>query len=266
MVVQYGRILHYFREMSQKLALGDAINHRKPWRAQTKRRLAIRWTIVGMVVVFGVGIFPSGTVSLPPPPAPDYPFATVSDFLRRRVMPISGSRRTSPSSDGRILSFPQDLLWMEDGTLTTPDGRTCQVGFRLQYTRTAFLSAAQWCFQTAWKDLIAQGRVHAESLALPGLDQAKLVQDAFGSCLLLRQGTQVWRVSLNHMEDGVWPPCLVAGGRAPVPGDHSSCLIFWMAFFSRREICAWEMPMWRRPPSGFFPQRSAGGGWFSPGR
>ena len=104
--------------------------------------------------------------------------------------------------------FPQDLLWMEDGTLTTPDGRTCQVGFRLQYTRTAFLSAAQWCFQTAWKDLIAQGRVHAESLALPGLDQAKLVQDALGSCLLLRQGTQVWRVSLNHMEDGVWPPAL----------------------------------------------------------
>jgi len=97
---------------------------------------------------------------------------------------------------------------MEDRTLTTPDGRTCQVGFRLQYTRTAFLSAAQWCFQTAWKELIAQGRVHAESLALPGLDQAKLVQDAFGSCLLLRQGTQVWRVSLNHMEDGVWPPAL----------------------------------------------------------
>lgn len=206
-VVQYGRILHYFREMSQKLALGDALNHRKPWRAQTKRRLAIRWTIVGMVVVFGVGIFPSGTVSLPPPPAPDYPFATVSDLLpagyayQREPENFSFQRRPNPF-------FPQDLLWMEDGTLTTPDGRTCQVGFRLQYTRTAFLSAAQWCFQTAWKELIAQGRVHAESLALPGLDQAKLVQDAFGSCLLLRQGTQVWRVSLNHMEDGVWPPAL----------------------------------------------------------
>ena len=49
---------------------------------------------------------------------------------------------------------------------------------------------------------------HVAVLALPGLDQAKLVQDAFGSCLLLRQGTQVWRVSLNHMEDGVWPPAL----------------------------------------------------------
>lgn len=206
-VVQYGRILHYFREMSQKLALGDAINHRKPWRAQTKRRLAIRWTIVGMVIVFGVGIFPSGTVSLPPPPAPDYPFATVSDLLpagyayQREPENFSFQRRPNPF-------FPQDLLWMEDGTLTTPDGRTCQVGFRLQYTRTALLSAAQWCFQTAWEELIAQGRVHAESLALPGLDQAKLVQDAFGSCLLLRQGTQVWRVSLNHMEDGVWPPAL----------------------------------------------------------
>lgn len=206
-VVQYGRILHYFREMSQKLALGDALNHRKPWRAQTKRRLAMRWTIVGMVVVFGVGIFPSGTVSLPPPPAPDYPFATVSDLLpagyayQREPENFSFQRRPNPF-------FPQDLLWMEDGTLTTPDGRTCQVRFRLQYTRTAFLSAAQWCFQTAWKELIAQGRVHAESLALPGLDQAKLVQDAFGSCLLLRQGTQVWRVSLNHMEDGVWPPAL----------------------------------------------------------
>ena len=206
-VVQYGRILHYFREMSQKLALGDALNHRKPWRAQTKRRLAVRWTIAGMVVVFGVGIFPSGTVSLPPPPAPDYPFATVSGLLpagyayQREPENFSFQRRPNPF-------FPQDLLWMEDGTLTTPGGRTCQVRFRLQYTRTAFLSAAQWCFQTAWEELIAQGRVHAESLALPGLDQAKLVQDAFGSCLLLRQGTQVWRVSLNHMEDGVWPPAL----------------------------------------------------------
>ena len=155
-VVQYGRILHYFREMFQKLALGDAINHRKPWRAQTKRRLAVRWTIVGMVLVFGVGIFPSGTVSLPPPPAPDYPFATVSDLLpagyayQREPENFSFQRRPNPF-------FPQDLLWMEDGTLTTPDGRTCQVGFRLQYTRTAFLSAAQWCFQTAWKDLIARG-------------------------------------------------------------------------------------------------------------
>ena len=264
-VVQYGRILHYFREMSQKLALGDAINHRKPlarpnqapsgdtvdhrrhgrslrgrhiplWHSQSASASGARLSLC-----HGVGL------------------------VCRRVMPISGSRRTSPSSDGRILSFPRICSgWRTEPS--PPRMGTCQVGFRLQYTRTAFLSAAQWCFQTAWKDLIAQGRVHAESLALPGLDQAKLVQDAFGSCLLLRQGTQVWRVSLNHMEDGVWPPCLVAGGRAPVPGDHSSCLIFWMAFFSRREICAWEMPMWAETSIWVFPQRSAGGGWFSPGR
>ena len=100
---------------------------------------------------------------------------------------------------------------MEDGTLTTPDGRTCQVGFRLQYTRTAFLSAAQWCFQTSRENLIAQGRVHTEPLALSGLDRAMLIQDAFGSCLLLRQGKQVWRVSLNHMEEGVWPSALWQG-------------------------------------------------------
>ena len=87
----------------------------------------------------------------------------------RRVMPISGSRRTSPSSDGRILSFPRIC----SGWRTEPSpprmGAPCQVRFRLQYTRTAFLSASQWCFQTAWKELIAQGRVHAESLALPYL-------------------------------------------------------------------------------------------------
>ena len=64
-------------------------------------------------------------------------------------------------------------------------------------------------FKPLGRELIAQGRVHAESLALPGLDQARLVQTSFGSCLLLRQGTQVWRVSLNHMEDGGFgPPAL----------------------------------------------------------
>ena len=252
-VVQYGRILHYFREMSQKLALGDALNHRKPWRAQTKRRLAMRWTIVGMVVVFGVGIFPSGTVSLPPPPAPDYPFATVSDLLltgyayQREPENFSFQRRPNPFfPPGSALDGgrnPHHPGWAHlPGTVPSPVHP-----HRLSLRRPVVLS-------NRLKELIAQGRVHAESLALPGLDQAKLVQDAFGSCLLLRQGTQVWRVSLNHMEDGVWPPPC---GRRPCsgPGDHSSCLIFWMAFFSRREICAWEMPMWAETSIWVFPSK-----------
>ncbi len=197
-----------FARCPRSWPLGDALNHRKPWRAQTKRRLAMRWTIVGMVVVFGVGIFPSGTVSLPPPPAPDYPFATVSDLLpagyayQREPENFSFQRRPNPF-------FPQDLLWMEDGTLTTPDGRTCQVGFRLQYTRTAFLSAAQWCFQTAWKGAHRPG---ARSCRVPG--PARPGPGKVGSDLLrilpapAPGNTGVAGVSEPYGGRGVWPPAL----------------------------------------------------------
>lgn len=90
--------------------------------------------------------------------------------------------------------------------------------------------------------------------------------------------------SLDHGDPLASPGPPVSAGQRPAPGaagglpgsrrvaqaglmrDYSSRLIFWMAFFSRREIWAWEIPIRAETSIWVFPQKIGDGECVSPVR
>ena len=197
----YGKNLRHFRHLSRKLAAGDALDHRKPWRSHG--RPAVGWTLLVVLLVgwWAVGgTLLSGVHSLP---AEEYSLARAEDLLppgyayQKEPESFSQQRRPNPA-------FPQDLFWMEDGTLTAPDGRTCPGQFRLRYTRVTLLAAAQWRF-AALSEEGGQQSYAAEALSLPGMDEALVLWREYGLCLLLRRGTEVWQVSFTQLGEELLP-------------------------------------------------------------
>ena len=195
--------LRHFRRLSRKLAMGHVLDHRKPWRSHGASP-AVQWTILVVVLAGWWAVGGSLLGGVHPLSEADFSLATAKDLLpagytyQKEPENFSQQHRPTPV-------FPQDLLWMEDGTLTAPDGRTCLGQFRLWYTRSTVLAAAQWRFANLLAERTGEQVYSTEALPLSGMDEAMVLWQAYGPCLLLRRGTEVWQVSFTQIEEELLP-------------------------------------------------------------